>query len=642
MSSKKKSVASEKSTARKKMEAVSLARPPERNRLILPVLLALAIIPLTVHMTIVSVDPNEAVLIGTDTSGDFFSHSKAWLLLLTGILLLAVSIFNRKKLFDKQSRFFTAYLITGGVFLLFTLLSACFSQYSSIAFWGVHDRAEGALVLCCYILVLFYSMYAYRTERDYRNILIALGIVVTVSSFLGIFQYFGHDLFMTDFGKILTLSPWDRDKITKITTQSSSGRLYGTFYHWDYAGSFAAIATPLFTVLALNAKKLRSRLALWGITLLSVWLLLGSTSRAGIVGVFFALIFGVIIFWKIIAKHWKISVSTFALILAVLFGVNMVSHGKVFSRIPSLLSDAAGIFQNSGEDDSLSKIPVKNIYAKDNTIVIVTQNNDTLDATLTGSSLKLKDKSGKGIPIRQENGQSVITDPRFSQIGIGVSAMGLEQESKGIVISIGGQEQFFFRIDDGNQFHMTNSFGTVDIDSLKTPPTFGFKGKEKIGSARGYIWSRALPMVPQHLFLGTGPDTFELYFPQNDLLGKYWAYGTADMLVDKPHNLYLQILLEEGGLALLAFLTIMLLYLIDCFRLYALKRNYQPNQIRGTALCLGVVGYLFAGLFNDSVVSVAPVFWILLGVGIAVNFKTRRELYGNPAGGGRKKATDDT
>ncbi|QNK39120.1 O-antigen ligase family protein [Caproicibacter fermentans] len=636
MSSKKKAIAAKKNS--KKAEATSVLLSSDRNRLFLPVLLALAVIPLTVHMTIVSVDPNEAKIIGTDTYGDLFSQCKAWLLFLTGIILLAVSAFNYKKILKKQSRIYTAYLVAGGVFLLFTLLSACFSQYSSIAFWGAHDRAEGALILCCYILLLFYTMYAYRTERDCRNLFIALGIVVTVSSFLGSFQYFGHDLFQTDFSKLLTVFPWDFDRIKKISLQSSSGRLYGTFYHWDYAGSFAAIAAPVFFVPALFAKNLRARLALWSMALLSVWLLLGSTSRAGIVGVVFALIFGIVFFWKILTEHWKISLSAFAFVMIALIGVNTVSHGKIFSRIPSLLSDVSAVFQNSSGNDYLSQLPVKDISVKNGgTIEIVTQNNDVLNAALKQNSLDLKDGSGRSVSIQMQNGLSAITDPRFQRIGFGLTMMGLDQEFPGIAVSIDGQPQFFFRIDSGDKLQMTNSAGTVDIDSLKTPPTFGFKGKEKLGSARGYIWSRALPMASERLLLGAGPDTFELYFPQNDLLGKYWAYGTANMLVDKPHNLYLQTLLGEGGVALAAFLAMMLLYLIDSFRLYAMKREYQKNQIRGIALCLGIVGYLFAGLFNDSVVSVAPAFWILLGAGIAINFQNRRELSNGPADDGGKE-----
>ena len=36
-------------------------------------------------------------------------------------------------------------------------------------------------------------------------------------------------------------------------------------------------------------------------------------------------------------------------------------------------------------------------------------------------------------------------------------------------------------------------------------------------------------------------------------------------------------------------------------------------------ICLGIVGYLLMGLLNDSVVAVAPLFWGMLGVGIALN-----------------------
>ncbi|MCI1966668.1 MAG: O-antigen ligase family protein [Oscillospiraceae bacterium] len=627
MSSKKKAAAAKKINANQKAaSATSSVLSAEKNRFLLPILFALAVIPLTVHMVILRVDPNETLCLGSTLYADLFSQSKAQLILLTGAVLLLLSIFQYKTFFKKRSGILTAYLAAGGVFVLFTLISAAFSQYSSLAFWGSHDRAEGALVLCCYFLLLFYAMYAYKSERDSRNIIIALGIVVTVSSAVGLFQYFGHDLLMTDFGKALAIAPWDRSRVTDMGLLSSSGRLYGTFYHWDYAGSFAAVTVPIFLLLALHAKNLRARLALWGMELLSVWILLGSTSRAGIVGVFFALIFGIIFFGRMIKKHWKISCSAFLLLIAATTGINLFSHGVLFSRIPSLLQDAAGIFQSSSETDSRSQLPIKGISAKDHSIVIVMQNNDTLNATLKDSMLLLKDNSNQTVSVETKNGESRITDPRFQQIAFGMTKMGLSKDSMGIAVSIEGQPQFFFRMDEENHFHMTNASGTIDIDSLETPPTFGFKGKEKLGSARGYIWSRALPMVPQHLLLGAGPDTFELYFPQNDLWGKYLAYGTANMQVDKPHNLYLQILLGEGGIALLAFLTIIILYLVDSFRLYALKKKYYKNQIYGAAFCLGIVGYLFAGLFNDSVVSVAPVFWIILGVGIAVNFQNHKQL----------------
>ena len=66
-------------------------------------------------------------------------------------------------------------------------------------------------------------------------------------------------------------------------------------------------------------------------------------------------------------------------------------------------------------------------------------------------------------------------------------------------------------------------------------------------------------------------------------------------------------------------------YLIDSFKLYALRRKYSVQQVIGVAIALAVIGYLGAGFFNDSIVSVAPIFWALFGVGIAVNQLNKKD-----------------
>lgn len=171
-------------------------------------------------------------------------------------------------------------------------------------------------------------------------------------------------------------------------------------------------------------------------------------------------------------------------------------------------------------------------------------------------------------------------------------------------------------------YRTSERFDPINADHI------GFEGKETLGSSRGYIWSRTLPLLKNCLLTGYGADTFTYVFPQNDVLAKYYSYEQFGegfyVTVDKPHNLYLQIFYGNGLIALIAFLAICVFYLVDCFRLYALRREYRPEQIMGAAVMLGVVGYLAAGMFNDSVVHVAPLFWILLGVGAALNTINRR------------------
>ena len=181
-----------------------------------------------------------------------------------------------------------------------------------------------------------------------------------------------------------------------------------------------------------------------------------------------------------------------------------------------------------------------------------------------------------------------------------------------------------FMLFNEKQIHMIHPDLGVRI-TPENADAIGFRGKELLGSSRGYIWSRTIPLLKECMVTGYGPDTFAYIFPQNDYLAKYYAYQEGFYIaVDKPHNLYLQIFFNNGLIALIAFLAICVFYLVDCFRLYALKKKYRIEQIYGISIMLAVVGYLAAGMFNDSVVAVAPVFWILLGVGAALNTINRR------------------
>lgn len=70
------------------------------------------------------------------------------------------------------------------------------------------------------------------------------------------------------------------------------------------------------------------------------------------------------------------------------------------------------------------------------------------------------------------------------------------------------------------------------------------------------------------VFIGYGPDTFAMYFPQHDISGKVKAYGTDDIIVDKPHNMYLQNAVNTGILSLLAFLVMIISYFLSSIKLY--------------------------------------------------------------------------
>ena len=119
--------------------------------------------------------------------------------------------------------------------------------------------------------------------------------------------------------------------------------------------------------------------------------------------------------------------------------------------------------------------------------------------------------------------------------------------------------------------------------------------------------------------MGYGPDMFFHHFPQDDFLGKLRSGYPIGWFVDKPHDLYLQIGINTGGLSLLTVLALFACYLWQSLCLYWHAGFTDFREIAGVSIAAAVAAYLIAGIFNDSVVAVAPVFWALLGTGIGLN-----------------------
>ncbi len=118
-------------------------------------------------------------------------------------------------------------------------------------------------------------------------------------------------------------------------------------------------------------------------------------------------------------------------------------------------------------------------------------------------------------------------------------------------------------------------------------------------SNRAYIWSETVPLLKHHWVTGSGPGNYALEFPQDTERKKTVGYGTK--VVDRPHNLYLSIWHSSGFISLLIFLFMV----FDLF-----------HRCKDRAIKMGVLGFLIAGLFTDSVVSVSPFFFAMLGAGL--------------------------
>jgi O-antigen ligase len=102
-------------------------------------------------------------------------------------------------------------------------------------------------------------------------------------------------------------------------------------------------------------------------------------------------------------------------------------------------------------------------------------------------------------------------------------------------------------------------------------------------------------------------------------VGKYNAGWNINMIVDKPHNLYLGAAVGTGLISVVALLAIFLLYVVQSFRLYLRARYDDFASVAGAGIFFGILGFLVSAFVDDSSVSVMPLFYGLLGVGVAIN-----------------------
>nr|WP_263325542.1 O-antigen ligase family protein [Neobacillus sp. Marseille-Q6967] len=143
------------------------------------------------------------------------------------------------------------------------------------------------------------------------------------------------------------------------------------------------------------------------------------------------------------------------------------------------------------------------------------------------------------------------------------------------------------------------------------------------GSSRFYIWIRSLPLVKEYFWVGSGPDSFEFVFPDNQDKGEF----LGSTIVDKAHNEYLQIAITLGTPALMTYLLFLFFILKRAFKAVKLAQGNEKIILYG--LTATIIGYLVQAFFNISTVPVAPIFWSILGMTLARSSKVINQAKNN-------------
>nr|MCR5625131.1 O-antigen ligase family protein [Lachnospiraceae bacterium] len=178
--------------------------------------------------------------------------------------------------------------------------------------------------------------------------------------------------------------------------------------------------------------------------------------------------------------------------------------------------------------------------------------------------------------------------------------------------------------DDTSYYYYSG--GEVMFKLVPHKETVPFLGTHyHFANMRGFIWARTIPLLKKYFFFGSGPDTFIIAFPNDDIVGLNNS-GHINEIITKPHNMYLQIGTQTGVISLIALLVLYIWYIIDSLLIYWRNKYDNYMSIIGVGLMTAVIGYLISAITNDSCVAIAPIFYCVLGMGIGVNCYIKRNL----------------
>lgn len=531
------------------------------------------------------------------------------------ITFAMASIIILKYISDRKSLHFSKVLIPLAVYAVFSLASSIFSEYRSFSFSGIHEHFESIFVLLGYCLLVYYAIIYVKTEKDYEMIINCFVISIIIMGALALTQYVGKDFFASRLGLRMILTDKYFNNPESVNFTFESDRVYLTLHNPNYVGSYVALTTPFLLTLALLIRKNFWRLPLYILALAGTLVaLIGSKSKTAIIALLAAGVLALILLSRYIAKYFYFTIPLILLIIS-----SVLLYNKANDNILSNQLSAATDFRKI-------EAPLQDIKTLDDEIVITYKANDMhvkffSDDTSVG--FEIRDAYNNDILIAPLEGGYIgytVLEERFYGIEVGLSEY---EEKPAFYVNIDGFNWFFTNnTEDGSYYHI-NEYGK--IDKIVPAPSALFTGYERYASGRGYLWSRSIPLLKEHIVLGSGADTFLLKFPLQDYVNRH-NYGFYDQIISKPHNIYLQTGVQTGLISLLAYLAFYGIYFVMSFKLY-IKGRYKSiySQI-GIAIFLSTFSYMVVGIANDSILAVAPIFWAMMGLGIAANIKAKQHI----------------
>lgn len=573
--------------------------------MLLPIVVALGYIPMLMHSYTYSAGLSAYNWFpdGGDAQIDFFLYYKMVAIILVGIVMCILLIYqyiSNKALLRWENAW---YCLTAYAVLAF--LSALFSQYRSMAFNGGYEVFESIWVILGYVIFCFYTYQMIQEEKDVRFVARWAVIGITIITIIGFFQFFGMDLFRTTFGKKLISDPYMWDGLDSLTFTFPLGVSYTTLYNTNYLAFYYGLIIPILVVLVLFSKEKIKKIICAVLLILCSITMIGSNSKAALLALGITFVLGCIVLFRYLKKYlWVLIVSVLVM-------------GGILYGYANRMGGLAGLYKSiaQGVESNSDEYAIKDIDTLEDEVVFHFENKElhiSYSASEEGQAyIIILDENGNTVPTKEYDLGLAVTDDSYGDCT--VTPIYIE-DMISLKVSIDGCDWYFSNQIDGTYYYY-NGFGKFDkFPDVQKSDLF----PDSIISGRGELWNYLVPKLKSCLILGTGANTFVMEYPNNNYLLKNYTQSTGQFDV-KAHNLYFQQFLENGLLALLAFIAFYIWYFVKSFKLYRKVSDFSFSATVGLGIMLGTFDYMLVGISNDSNVNTAPVFWILLGAGVAIN-----------------------
>jgi len=539
-----------------------------------------------------------------DSYADLFLHGKMVLFLLLAGVLLVLTVYRLIKT-EKIER--TKVLLGFLPLLLYGALvvaSAVGSEHKTIAVYGGMDAKEPLFVLLGYVVVALYAYLTIETEDDIRALLTAALAGGTGMALLGVLQAVGADPLLNRSIQILMAGKSYIEENGTFVLAFPEGMAYGTLYNPNYVGTYVAMYVPLLWA-GIGIYKEIWKKAVCGVSVLGLLVMLvASRSRTGVLAVAIVVLVAVVFLGRVLVKRWYIVLPGMLLVIGAFVLFDAGNDFLMVNRFKELVELSPSADPVQGVDTTGEGVRV--LY-KDTefTVQMPEDGNEVIYTAFEGSE-------EKPVMYSEDKSYGYFTLTNGDEIAI-QTAVYEEKYAFGLVIN--GRNFYFTNRLVKDDYKYINEIGRLDECTI---PENVFPGYETVGSGRGYVFGRTIPLLKKYIFTGSGPDAFAVAFPQNDYVGRYRC-GFDDVIFTRPHNFYLQTAIQTGVVSLVAFLVFYALYFIDSCKKYCFRKFERAEEKAGFALFLCTIGFMAAGLANDSLITVTPVFYVLLGAGMAVN-----------------------